>query len=272
MDKETVILQANDLALEGKFQEACDLLHALLAAYPKVGGIAARLAETYWAWDQNEKAIYYYRHALQLRPSLTYAAVGLYRVLLEQGEQDEAINGLTQFLSLLVSEGENSGKASTTVKESTTNWQPKIKNKILHFRKRIEDEPNNPNLYQELGILYCETGDLNLAFEMYLEALKIDPKNSWTHLFRANWYAQIGELNAALACCEVAENWMPEDGTPIWRAAEILEELGRFDSADIRYRKALRLAPDDETVKAKYDEWCQRLLKYNAKKENSPPL
>jgi Flp pilus assembly protein TadD len=83
----------------------------------------------------------------------------------------------------------SAGKAAIEVK----NYQAAID----AFGKFVAKEPNNPNGQNMLAYAYRRSGQLDLAFRHYNEALRIDPKHRGAHEYIGEAYLMSGNLAKA---------------------------------------------------------------------------
>ncbi|WP_051892246.1 tetratricopeptide repeat protein [Arenibacter algicola] len=92
---------------------------------------------------------------------------------------------------------------------------------------------------------YERKGDLDLAMEAYVEALKIDKDNNMIRSNLANLYYRLGDTqNAEKAFREIIEQ-EPEFGGSYYSLALLLSELGRMNDAVIEMEHAHRLMPSN---------------------------
>ncbi|MGB7542485.1 MAG: tetratricopeptide repeat protein, partial [Burkholderiales bacterium] len=52
---------------------------------------------------------------------------------------------------------------------------------VEYFKRAAARDPGNSNFQNELGYAYRKSGNLDLAFEHYNEALRLDPKHRGAH-------------------------------------------------------------------------------------------
>jgi len=111
------------------------------------------------------------------------------------------------------------------------------KNAISLLEKAVRIDPAYSAAHQELGKLYQQKGDLDLA-EMHLRrSLESDPTDYWTHLFLANLLAVRGEPAEAESLYRFATDLRPEIQAGIEFFARFFESTGRHsDASEVRRR------------------------------------
>jgi Flp pilus assembly protein TadD len=65
------------------------------------------------------------------------------------------------------------------------------------FGKVVANEPNNPNGHNMLAYSYRKSGNLDMAFKHYNEALRIDPKHRAAHEYLGEAYLMANNLAKA---------------------------------------------------------------------------
>jgi Flp pilus assembly protein TadD len=68
---------------------------------------------------------------------------------------------------------------------------------IEAFTRAAASEPDNANVQNELGFSYRKSGDLDMAFKHYNEALRLDPKHKGAHEYIGEAYLMVNNLPKA---------------------------------------------------------------------------
>jgi FkbM family methyltransferase len=101
------------------------------------------------------------------------------------------------------------------------------------------------------GQQFHQRGQLELAFEKYSRALKIQPKNSLARIFKAMVCQQTGKNILAV---QEAEQAFADMGKPniivLVNYGVILKNANRLDEASLAYEKALELNPNLKSAKS----------------------
>lgn len=134
--------------------------------------------------------------------------------------------------------------------------------KIKRLKVRIDADPKNAELYQELGKLYVKGDELGKAKSAYEKSLALDPSDAWTHLYLGNWHYHGGEYDLALSSFLEATELIPDHPIAFWCAADMQEKLGNLEAADAMFKQALALGLNDDTARSKHDAWLQRYVRH----------
>jgi len=68
---------------------------------------------------------------------------------------------------------------------------------VGYFSRAAEREPDNASVRNELGYAYRKSGNLELAFKHYGEALRLDPKHRGAHEYIGETYLLVNNLPKA---------------------------------------------------------------------------
>ncbi len=71
------------------------------------------------------------------------------------------------------------------------------KKAVAFLEKAVAADPNNADARNFLGYSFRKLGDLNMAFQHYLEALKLNPKHRHAHEYIGEAYLMSGKLKEA---------------------------------------------------------------------------
>jgi len=82
----------------------------------------------------------------------------------------------------------------------------------------------------------------------------------WTHLYIGNMAYEERDWDTALIWFEFAALLAPDIPPPLWGQADVYEFQGRQDLAELYFRKAVELDPDDEQSARLYANWRLRRL------------
>lgn len=107
---------------------------------------------------------------------------------------------------------------------------------------------------------YRKQGHLDEAYGALRRALDADPTDVWTHLYIGNMAYVERDWDTALVWFEFAAMLDPDITPPIWSQADVYEFQDRQDLAELYFRKAMELDPDDEQSARLYLNWRLRRL------------
>lgn len=130
---------------------------------------------------------------------------------------------------------------------------------IDKLHKCINIAPNHVNARVALGLAYFRDGDPNKAEFHYLEALQKDPENIYALQNLGGFYAKEKRLEEAIATFEKGERFAPEHPNFLYGIALAHQDLGNLKKSDEYYRKIL-----DRGVEDQFTELARTGLSQNA--------
>lgn len=156
------------------------------------------LAEIYEKEGGMRKAIDEYVKALDLKPSdyVTYFKISI--LLKELGKKEEAI----QMLKTLVSKRPEMKEANKMLADLLLE-EKKYKQAITIYVQAIKYEPNNADIYYNLGVAYSRMNEFSLAKECYKKTVEIDS----TYY---NAFYRLGQISLLYRDIESAEKYFLE--------------------------------------------------------------
>ncbi len=128
--------------------------------------------------------------------------------------------------------------------------------------KKLTEEPNNAELYQELGKLYIREKKTDEAKRVLLKSLELDCNDGWTFLFLGNVSYSGEQYETALRYFEQALESLSDIATPYWCMAEAYEKLNQYDKAHEFYQTAVKKDPSDEDAIRRLKEWNEWYVRH----------
>lgn len=116
------------------------------------------------------------------------------------------------------------------------------------FQELLKSNPSNPDVLNNLGILYESKGKLLSAEKMYAEAIAADELNIIALTNLANLYQKNGLWEKAALQFERCIILQPEDSTCYNSLAVAQINIGNFLKARRTLEKSIQLLPDQEEV------------------------
>ncbi len=111
--------------------------------------------------------------------------------------------------------------------------------RIADMTKKIEMEPENPELYVKRGELHRVHRDWDAALADYQRAVELDPTLATVHFVRGRMLFEADRLDAALADLNHFLSIEPRHREALVTRARLLVQLGRFLEAADDYTKAI---------------------------------
>ena len=179
-------------------------------------------------------------------------------------------------------------KSEEIAQEIKRRTQVHLRKKADELDRRLEKEPNNPDLLSKRVEVATYMGDVDTINRVCLKLLELLPKSSAVRLKYAIARKSIGDLEGALSILNEALKSNINDFSILNNKGLMLLGLDRWDEALLFYQDLLKTKPDDYTIitqigvifrhQGKYSESIQflnyalakspnyRLAKYEKKK------
>ncbi len=122
---------------------------------------------------------------------------------------------------------------------------------VESFLKVLEEDKNNPNILNNIGLCYAKLAKDDLAIEYFLKALSFNPKSVQTYINLADVYYRNKNIIEAINLLENGVTLMPQE-------IALKHYLSRFYVEDCRYDLAMDqlfeiLDIDEDNVDAYWD-------------------
>ena len=122
---------------------------------------------------------------------------------------------------------------------------------VESFLKVLEEDKNNPNILNNIGLCYAKLAKDDLAIEYFLKALSFNPKSVQTYINLADVYYSNKNIIEAINLLENGVTLMPQE-------IALKHYLSRFYVEDCRYDLAMDqlfeiLDIDEDNVDAYWD-------------------
>jgi tetratricopeptide (TPR) repeat protein len=167
-----------------------------------------------------------YQSALALLPDQSEIANDLGRLAYRMGMKDVAEQLFRRYLATHPDSQEALNNLATALRDLNRPIEA-----IQILKLAISQNPADPLLWNTLGTVHCEQGDMPSALTFYEEALRLDPRFAKARYNRGNAQLALGDLDAALADCDAAiADAVAEDDRLMMRLARstILIAKGRI--------------------------------------------
>jgi tetratricopeptide (TPR) repeat protein len=261
-------LAHNDLGV--LFYESGNL-QAALTHYEKAAGLQPEneifqknLADFYLAaMGDHEKALERYLQALKLNPRDVEALIGCGQICMGLGKDEDA----RDFLNVALETepwNENAQQMLRQLEQGSvlsdqddnTDLYEKAKAKAskgdLHgaindLNRYVSGEPNNATAYNDLGVLYFETGDKNKTLASYEKAVQLDPND---HTYRKNladfYLIEQGRAEEAMKLYLMVLEEYPQDIEALIACGMVCTASAKTEDAKFFYQRVLEIEPWNE--------------------------
>lgn len=188
-------------------------------------------------------AIEYYRKAIDLDPKLQDAYLNAGVALKANKDYEEALKMLKKAEKLdpannnipeLITEIKNMKTTDKYQQAISKHQDGKLDDAIKLYNEAAIDDPNNPDIYTNLGAALQSKGDYKSAISNYQKALSIEPKSSLINYYLGTCYHAQNQMDEAISHYNKALKLDPNN-----QDARKSLESAKIDKADVILSQAL---------------------------------
>jgi tetratricopeptide (TPR) repeat protein len=234
------IRQALTAAAAGRLADACAVGERALAEGGDIAALNAMLGMLQSKAGNAERALDHLRVAHRARPADPIIANNLVKALVQLEHRAEALDLLSQEVIAADTSGELL-KLRGFLAQMTENFDLAI----LCYQEVVAREPDDCEMWNNLGNAYRSAGKLDEAIEALERAAKLDPTAAPIRLNLASVLFVAGEWILAERELRNMAADFPDDPVPLRELHAVLKEEGRDDEALSAIEGALERAPDD---------------------------
>lgn len=129
-----------------------------------------------------------------------------------------------------------------------TRTQVHLRKEADELDKKLEKEPNNPDLLSKRAEVAKFMSDVETMDRVYRKLLKLDPKSPEIRIEYATAHKSIGDSEGALSILDEALKSDINDSSISKNKGLILEDLYRWEEAYSSYQDVRKKKPDDYTI------------------------
>ena len=237
-----------------------------------------------------DKAIFYYKAALKIRPNYATAFYNLGNVFLEKGNIDKAIYHYLKALDIkpnytaalnnlgeaLTKKGDydkanyyfkRALKTDPTGSETCMNFanalflQAKPDIAVSLYKKILQTDSENANVHYNLAYVLSSQKKYNEGIRHYNETLRIDPKYLKAHYNLGNIYLNQGNITEAFMHYVKVIKLSPDYAQAYNKLGLILLKQEKFKKAAVFFSKVLQLEPGFSEARTNLDIVRKRMSK-----------
>lgn len=127
----------------------------------------------------------------------------------------------------------------------------KYKDAIDAFSSVLETEPDNADVYNNMGVAYAYEGDFEHAEKCYVRALDLDPELAQAYINLSDLYYKSGDLSSALGTLQRGSYELQDNLAIAHLLARVYIEDQRWEDAIVELERVLDGEP--ENYDAYYD-------------------
>lgn len=127
----------------------------------------------------------------------------------------------------------------------------KYKESIDAFSSVLETEPDNADVYNNMGVAYSCVGDFEHSEKAYVRAIELDPELAQAYINLSDLYYKSGDLSSAVGTLQRGSYELQDNLTIAHLLARVYIEDQRWDDAIVELERVLDGEP--ENYDAYYD-------------------
>lgn len=127
----------------------------------------------------------------------------------------------------------------------------KYKECIDVFSSVLETEPDNPDIYNNMGVAYSYTGDFEHAENCFVKAIELNPELAQAYINLSDLYFKAGDLPSAIGTLQRGSYELDNNLTLAHLLARVYIEDQRYEDAIVELERVLDGEP--ENYDAYYD-------------------
>jgi lipoprotein NlpI len=112
------------------------------------------------------------------------------------------------------------------------------------YDEAIRLKPNDAPAYDERGLAWTETGDLDRAIADFTQAIKINPDDGLAYRLRGRAFESKGDIDSSIFDLGQAIRINPGDSDALWNRGLVRFYAGRFAESASDLRPATELGPE----------------------------
>ncbi len=194
------------------------------------------LGDIYKIFNRADRAVYFYKKALELEPNNTETHLKLARTY---EQLNDFSSSLKEYSLALNSSSEN---------EDILNSLEKI------WQKKVDENPKDAESHANLGVVFQKQKRYAEALAEYRKAETLNPANINTKVNIGTLYQEQKKYDAAINVYDSILKIQPYNSQVLTYKADCFKELKRNNDATELYKAALKLDPKNSAIKAKLFE------------------
>ena len=230
---ESRLSSAKNLRTKGEFAASAFDYYQLLsnAAYAPQANVS--LGDIYKIFNRPDRAVYFYKKALEIEPDNTETHLKLARTYEQLNDFSSSLKEYSYAL--------NASSESEEIMNSLERiWQ-----------KKVDENPRDAEAHANLGVVFQKQKRYMEALNEYRKAEMLNPTNLNTKINIGTLYQEQKKYNEAVSVYDSILKIQPYNSTALTYKADCFKELKRNSDAIDLYKAALKLEPKNSSIKAK---------------------
>ncbi len=228
-----------ELFSKGSFEDALSKFKDASKANPQNPEYPNNMGNCYLQTNKLKEAKVLFEQAISMRKDIPMYYFNLGMALLNMKNDDEALKNMEKAASL------DEKYYSPWLYTGIIYYKQKIFDKAETAWKKASSITENPEVENNLGMLYLETGRLDEAERRFNKAIKLDNRYPLAFYNLGVLYQKQKKYSDADTNYQQAIILNPENYTPYYNRAIVLGELGKNKEAIESLEKFLKYCPKD---------------------------
>jgi protein O-GlcNAc transferase len=137
------------------------------------------------------------------------------------------------------------------------------------YIKLLRVQSTNSEIQNQLGVLYCQRGQLATGLQHLIRATKLERTPCYLHN-PALAYRELKEFDRSIATLNAILDLEPENSQVRYDLAIVLQMSGRFEEALVAYRALLEMKPDFLEDISDWPTCCAPALGWRTRCKSAP--
>jgi tetratricopeptide (TPR) repeat protein len=226
----------------GNPTKALDAYEKVVQEDPQALEAFRDIAELRLRMGQPDAALQAAQHAKDLAPADPTSFLFLGNVFVAQGDLAKAAEAYENALKL--------DPGNLRALENLGNYYAILDpdKAISYYQRYLESDPQDADIYFQMGLVYQKRGNIQKARALYQESLELDPSQLASHLAMADLYEEQKSTAAAIAEYEHSAQIQDSNPTILLRLGNLYYRDQKWDEAEKTFRQITTLAPQDPTA------------------------
>ena len=130
---------------------------------------------------------------------------------------------------------------------------------LLVYKNLINLDPNNVDVYNNLGLILSENKDYIEAEKIYRKAYEINPKNKKSYLNFLSMLLELNKIEEMIIECKKLIQLNPKDADLLNNLGNAFQKLSKFEEAETAYLKGIDINPSSSKIYLNYGNLLEKL-------------
>ncbi|MDD5066496.1 MAG: tetratricopeptide repeat protein [bacterium] len=228
--------------LMGKYKESLESFIKAHELNSKNTMTMKNLAELYFRFGENEKALMYYQYLVQSTKAEAETFLMMAEIYYRAGDNANAV--LSYKKSIEVSPTPDEAKIACMNLGNIYYESKDYMNSLAYYNKALEIDRSDPNIYYNISLIYLKNNDQEGALRYINDIMKINPDDLKNYLLKARIMTQAGKMDEAVLEYEKIIERFPRELMPYFELANLYFRKRQLEKTEHYYKLLLDLKPE----------------------------